>query len=514
MQYFVDRLYCPLQAGEREIRSLIAQRLGVSESGFRFQVLKRRFVLAHNKPAISYDFLVDTLEFVRNTNIKFFEGRPVYQLSKFNEKYSPVIVGAGFTGLFAAYLLARQGAKPIVLEQGEEISKRKNTCIYSELRAKILHESNYCNGEGGGFAMFGGYIEQISDATKNDYLLQIFHELGLSNFPEIEDFRFVSAEDVQRVCAKMKQAILSAGGQILFGMKAISVDRFLGWPKSVTYFGGGTRKTQKTGAMILASGAGERSLMTASDFRFLMKPAKPRLALFIECNGREFENAYYGRGRTGWYPPFFVKKKLLNNLRRDIELEFVYPNATLVNASTTSNSIDLAIVEYPWSGNGNAIACVSIALTKEEAERYSQEETLAFGGKFLSQAVKKEYPNATPAETLGDFLSKKDPILFGDVHSSYKGGVYLMNLHRLLPNDLDQAFVQGLYQAGREFPLLSRSGNVLIGFSTLGTAKILPEESIGSRGVYQAIPRNDDGRNLLKSAERALDAVEALLSGR
>lgn len=37
----------------------------------------------------------------------------------------PVVIGMGPAGLFAAYLLAERGYQPIVIERGQEISKRK-----------------------------------------------------------------------------------------------------------------------------------------------------------------------------------------------------------------------------------------------------------------------------------------------------------------------------------------------------------------------------------------------------
>ena len=109
----------------------------------------------------------------------------------------------------------------------------------------MVPESNYRNGEGGSFASFGGYIEQGTDLARNEFLLQTFREIGLSNYPEIEGFRFCSSADLSRACSVMKTFIESRGGSFRYGARILSVERFLGWPKAVTYLQDGSRKTVK-----------------------------------------------------------------------------------------------------------------------------------------------------------------------------------------------------------------------------------------------------------------------------
>ena len=47
-----------------------------------------------------------------------------YDLKKYNGNTSPVIVGMGPAGLFAALILAQSGAKPIVIERGRDVDSR------------------------------------------------------------------------------------------------------------------------------------------------------------------------------------------------------------------------------------------------------------------------------------------------------------------------------------------------------------------------------------------------------
>ncbi len=60
-----------------------------------------------------------------------------------------IVVGMGPAGLFASLRLIMNGIKPILLEQGRDVSTRKRD-IANMYRTHIVNEqSNYCFGEGG-----------------------------------------------------------------------------------------------------------------------------------------------------------------------------------------------------------------------------------------------------------------------------------------------------------------------------------------------------------------------------
>ena len=61
----------------------------------------------------------------------------------------PIIVGSGPAGLFAAYLLARKGFHPLVIDRGEEMIKRVKTVNTFLEKGTLNEESNVSFGEGG-----------------------------------------------------------------------------------------------------------------------------------------------------------------------------------------------------------------------------------------------------------------------------------------------------------------------------------------------------------------------------
>ncbi len=63
-------------------------------------------------------------------------------------EHRPVIVGAGPAGLFAGYLLALDGYRPLILERGREVKDRVADVRRFDAGGPLDPESNYLFGEG------------------------------------------------------------------------------------------------------------------------------------------------------------------------------------------------------------------------------------------------------------------------------------------------------------------------------------------------------------------------------
>ena len=104
-------------------------------------------------------------------------------------------------------------------------------------------------------------------------------------------------------------------------------------------------------------------------------------------------------------------------------------------------------------------------------------------------------------------------MLLGSVRPSYFGGVFLANLHKILPRSLAQSLLSGVFEMGRRYPLFASSRALVSGFSTMGSSRYLPLPiSAGGRGVYELLPRDKEGQDLLKAALRAFETAARVLS--
>ena len=92
----------------------------------------------------------------------------------------PVIIGSGPAGLFCAWLLAKTGYKPVVLERGEKAADRKKQ-VDAFWNGKPLNpNSNVQFGEGGAGTFSDGKLNtSVKDPSgRNRKVLELFVECG------------------------------------------------------------------------------------------------------------------------------------------------------------------------------------------------------------------------------------------------------------------------------------------------------------------------------------------------
>ncbi|MBR5830239.1 MAG: NAD(P)/FAD-dependent oxidoreductase, partial [Tidjanibacter sp.] len=136
-----------------------------------------------------------------------------------------VIVGGGPAGLFAALRLIELGLKPILLERGKEVAERRRDIAQIHRGVGVDGESNYAFGEGGAGTFSDGKLFTRSK-KRGDYnrALQtlVFH--GAS--PEIlyEAHPHIGTDCLPKIIERVRQTILSAGGEIHFGAKVTDIE--------------------------------------------------------------------------------------------------------------------------------------------------------------------------------------------------------------------------------------------------------------------------------------------------
>ena len=85
----------------------------------------------------------------------------------------PVIIGSGPAGLFAAYLLAEDGYKPLIIERGEKIEDRVNTVDHFWSSGELNINSNVQFGEGGAGTFSDGKLNTLT-GDKNFRMKKVF----------------------------------------------------------------------------------------------------------------------------------------------------------------------------------------------------------------------------------------------------------------------------------------------------------------------------------------------------
>ena len=123
--------------------------------------ISRKSIDARKKDDIHYTYSIDI--HVKDEN----KYRKLEKIKKFkmpnikkknNLQTRPVIIGAGPAGLFAALILVQNNIKPIIIEQGQTVEKRKESVDNFLKTGKLNKYSNVQFGEGGSGTFSDGKI--------------------------------------------------------------------------------------------------------------------------------------------------------------------------------------------------------------------------------------------------------------------------------------------------------------------------------------------------------------------
>jgi uncharacterized FAD-dependent dehydrogenase len=139
-------------------------------------------------------------------------------------KYKPVtgyrrmiIVGSGPAGLFASLKLLELGIKPVIIERGKDVQRRRKDLRAMQQFHKVNPDSNYCFGEGGAGTYSDGKL--YTRATKRGdvkRILNIFVQHGASEDILVDSHPHIGSNKLPGVVKSMRETILRNGGEIHF----------------------------------------------------------------------------------------------------------------------------------------------------------------------------------------------------------------------------------------------------------------------------------------------------------
>ena len=450
-----------LEPGEEEknLRARAAARLRLPETKIRTLRLLKKSLDARKKNDLHYSCSVavevegreeEILRRARGADAERWEA-PMYAIPQVSCVERPVVVGFGPAGMFAALVLAKAGARPIVLERGQDALTRRAAVEAFRAGGALDPENNVQFGEGGAGTFSDGKLNTGTHDTRMAWVLGQFHAHGAQESILYDAKPHIGTDVLVEVVQNFRREILSLGGELRFGTKLTGLRIENGTLCGAELETAAGRETIVCRDLILAIGHSARDtfeMLCAAGVP--MEPKPFSMGVRIEHRQDTVDLAQYGRER-GELPPADYS---LNVHLPDGCSAYTFcmcPGGVVFAAASEPGGVVTNGMSYSRRDGENANAALLVTLHPED---FPGEGTLA--GMYWQREIEQRafrYGGGNyhaPAQTVGDFLNRVPSTGPGTVQPSYRPGVRWGELHEVLPERITAVLEQAIPALGRK----------------------------------------------------------------
>lgn len=379
----------------------------------------------------------------------------------------PLVVGSGPGGLLAAWLLAREGYAPLILDRGPAVGPRVRAVNLFDRGGAHDPEANILFGEGGAGTFSDGKLTSRSRTP----LIGLIHDLLIAAKapPEIRIVSkpHVGTDRLRAVLVFLRRELERLGATFRFGAR---VDELIVEDRRArgAVLAGGERIA--AGAVILAMGHSARDTYAMLHERGVALEYKPfQLGLRIEHPQELIDAAQYGR-LAGQLP---VAEYVLNDKRRQVFSFCMCPGGTLMASVSEAGYLCTNGMSRRLRDSGRANSGLVFTVPAEQAPG---EGAHPLAGVELQRQLERrgfelgggDYD--LPAQRVGDFLAGR--ISQGPLTSSYPRGLKSADLRQVLPTWGARAMARALQTFGQRIPGYDGDAGLLVGPETRGSSPV------------------------------------------
>lgn len=482
--------------GEEEfLKKEVAHKLHISVSEILDLIIVKKSLDARRKDDIHYVYEVDVLvvsdsKVLKKTHSKdvFLAPKEEYKLPVMgNEKLSsrPIIIGSGPCGLMCAYMLAKEGYFPIVIERGEKIEDRVKTVSNFWSGGILNPDSNVQFGEGGAGTFSDGKLNtMVKDKFfRGKKVFSIFVEHGAPSEIMYLQKPHIGTDLLQDVVKNIRNSIIRMGGE--FRYSACLTDVFIEDGKVVGVEINGKEQISCS-VLVLAIGHSARDTFSMLFKRGLEMKAKPfAVGVRIQHPQSMIQMSQYGT-MDSRLPVADYKLTYNTSKGRGVYSFCMCPGGYVVNSSSEIGRLAINGMSYHARDSKNANSALVVTVTPEDFGNNPLD-----GMTFQRELEEKAFlygSGKIPIQLYDDFRCGIFSTQFGDVLPVIKGEYTFGDLNDVLPSFVTDSICEAMPVFGKKITGFDRGDAILAGVEsrTSSPVRIVRDErgEANIKGIY------------------------------
>lgn len=477
----INNVHLPLDYNDETIKNKTAKELRIDKNSIKNISIFRRSIDARKKDNIYFLCTVDVNLSVNEDSVirkskNAVKAKPYeYNVPKWRGGASPLIVGMGPAGLFAALILAQSGAKPIVIERGKDVDSRTQDVDIFWKCGKLNTNSNVQFGEGGAGTFSDG---KLNTGTKDNRQRKVLEEFVKHGAPQEILYNakpHIGTDKLKNTVKNIREEIISLGGAVFLETKLIGFNEENGKIKNAVVEKNGKTDIIETDNIILAIGHSARDTFEMLQNKNLPIEAKAfSVGARIEHRRENIDKAQYGKfagnKRLG---AAAYKMNMHTSNGRGAYTFCMCPGGKVVNASSEENMLVVnGMSEFARDAeNSNSALLVGV-----NPNDFGSENPLA-GMYFQRNLEKKAFQlggedYSAPVQRVDDFLHNRKSSCLGSVNPSISPNFVLSDLNSILPEYVSTAMKLSITEMGRKLKGFDDGDAVLTGIETRSSSPI------------------------------------------
>lgn len=452
----ISQIKLPPGHTEEALRQAVLKSLHIPGNELLWFRIFRKSIDARKKPKIEYVYTIDVqvaqeariLRKLKNRVQKITEETyrvPAHGTKKLKSR--PVIAGAGPAGLFCAYLLAKEGYRPILAERGAPVEERcKDVEAFWETNVLDPH-SNVQFGEGGAGTFSDGKLNTLvkDKFGRNRFVLETFVGFGAPKRILYEQKPHIGTDILMDVIRNMRNEILSLGGDIRFHTQVTDLEftekEGMRCLKQVVL---NNKEVLDAEVLVLAVGHSARdTFLMLVENGIVLQPKAFAVGVRIEHPQRMIQESQYGEEMAKALPT--AAYKLTENLDngRGVYTFCMCPGGYVVNASSEKGRLAVNGMSYHDRAGENANSAVIVTVTPEDFGSDAPLSGVEFQRR-LEEAAYEAGEGAVPVQCFGDFCENRKTKNLGGVTPQIKGRWKFADVRKIFPEELADSLIQGI----------------------------------------------------------------------